>query len=222
MGESQVSRNIGLDPFLSKVLPIIGTPKVIFDIGSRDCNESVAFSELFPASRIFAFEPNPNQKNICESNIRAHHNIEFFDIALSKSSGVMDFYITNGNVGASSLLRPHFVPWASDQSVSISSVKVETLDEFCSKHTVRPDLIWMDVQGNELNTLQGGAETLKTVKAIYTEAGLSAYYDGHTMKPDIVKFLDCAGFDLVEEKIDWEKEVNLIFIKRDSRRSSRI
>lgn len=206
--------NIGFKPFLDKVYPYINSPKVIFDIGARECNESICFAEAFPEAKIFSFEPNPNQKDACEINSSRYPQITFSPIALSDKNGEMDFYIANGNVGASSLLKPHFIPWASDQSVSVKKVKVETLDSFCNKNNVYPDVIWMDVQGNELNTLKGGANALSSVKAIYTEAGVKPYYDGHTLKPDIVKFLSELGFRLIDEKLDWEMEANLIFVRK--------
>ena len=33
---------------------------VIFDIGSRDCVQSIEFYHTFPNSKIYAFECNPN------------------------------------------------------------------------------------------------------------------------------------------------------------------
>ena len=42
---------------------------VIFDIGSRDCAQSIEFYNVFPNAKIYAFECNPNTIDICRKNI---------------------------------------------------------------------------------------------------------------------------------------------------------
>ena len=42
---------------------------VIFDIGSRDCLQSIEFYNTFPNAKIYAFECNPNTLDICIKNI---------------------------------------------------------------------------------------------------------------------------------------------------------
>lgn len=42
---------------------------VIFDIGSRDCCQSIEFYNSFPNAKIYAFECNPNTLDICKKNI---------------------------------------------------------------------------------------------------------------------------------------------------------
>ena len=42
---------------------------VIFDIGSRDCQQSIEFYKTFPNAKIYAFECNPNTIDLCEQNI---------------------------------------------------------------------------------------------------------------------------------------------------------
>ena len=37
---------------------------VIFDIGSRDCQQSIEFYNPFPNAKIYAFECNPNTLNL--------------------------------------------------------------------------------------------------------------------------------------------------------------
>lgn len=207
--------NLGFYPFLEKIKQYVNFDEVkaIFDIGSRDCGESLSFSKEFPNSKIVAFEPNIYQIPICEENIKGVTNIQLVNKALSDFEGQSEFHVTVGNVGASSLLKPHFVPWAADQNVEIIKVDVTTLDSWCEENNIWPDIIWMDVQGNELNTFKGAVKTLKNIKAIYCEAGVIPYYDGHTLKTDILNFLQENGFKLIEEKLDWEREANLILVK---------
>ena len=42
---------------------------IIFDVGSRDCQQSIEFYKTFPNAQIYAFECNPNTLELCEKNI---------------------------------------------------------------------------------------------------------------------------------------------------------
>ena len=42
---------------------------IIFDVGSRDCKEAIEFSKLYPNSKIYSFEPNPDAIKIAKKNI---------------------------------------------------------------------------------------------------------------------------------------------------------
>ena len=44
-------------------------PYIIFDIGSRDCLQSIEFYKKYPNAHIYAFECNPNTLDICRKNI---------------------------------------------------------------------------------------------------------------------------------------------------------
>ena len=51
---------------------------IIFDIGSRDCKQSIEFYKTFPNAKIYAFECNPNTLDLCEKNIQLEKNtVEF-------------------------------------------------------------------------------------------------------------------------------------------------
>jgi hypothetical protein len=106
------------------------------------------------------------------------------------------------------------VPWTGDQRVLVEKVECMTLDRWAQINGVHPDVLWVDVQSQELPFFVGGRQTLKKVKAIYTEAGLVPYYEGHTMSKDIIKELESQGFYLLRDEKDWEKETNLTFVRK--------
>lgn len=206
----------GFDVFISDIEKYINPKDIltIFDIGSRDGNESIYLSEQYPDAAVWAFEPAKESFNNTLRNTLRYPRIRANNIAFSNEKGFKDFYFTQGNVGASSLLKPNEVPWAADQTVKLESVLVDTLDSFCMEKNICPDIIWIDVQGNEANVFKGGINTLKKVKAIYTECGLIPYYEGHTLRQDILDILIPLGFELIREDRDWEKEANLTFVRK--------
>ena len=52
--------------FLSYITTKKDSPLVIFDIGSRDCEQSIEFYKTFPNSKIYAIECNPNTLSLCK------------------------------------------------------------------------------------------------------------------------------------------------------------
>lgn len=172
-------------------------PKIILDIGSRDLEQSIEFYTIYPESKIYAFEPNQSQYNICKNLAQNYSDrIEVFDLALSDKNGTSDFYITHGNIGASSLLKPWDIPFASNTPVSKTQVNTITLDSWMLDRGIdKIDVIWMDVQGAELSVLKG-LSTLKSVSYIHCEASQVPYYENHTVKNELETYLKDNGFEL--------------------------
>ena len=46
-----------------------GDGLIVFDVGSRDCAQSIEFYHAYPTAKIYAFECNPNTLDICRKNI---------------------------------------------------------------------------------------------------------------------------------------------------------
>jgi FkbM family methyltransferase len=173
-------------------------PKIILDIGSRDLDQSIEFSSVYQNSKIYAFEPNPEQFNICLNKSINYENINVEQLAISDKNGSLDFYITHGTVGASSLLEPINVPFASTQNFTKISVESKRLDDWLEQNKIDfVDIMWLDTQGIELAALKSMGDKLKKVKFIHCEASELPYYKGHLLKTDLVEFLESVGFELI-------------------------
>ena len=174
-------------------------PKVILDVGSRDIEESIQLSRAFPNARVIAFEPNPNQYPICYMRSTVYPMIEVHDYAITDVEGPIDFYIVGANHGGSSLLEPIDVPY-SDGTHQKVTVKGRRLDSILPELGVdKVDVIWMDVQGNELKALQGMGRFIDDVKIMHTEACPNAYYVGHILKDEFEAWLLQQGFNVIWE-----------------------
>jgi precorrin-6B methylase 2 len=69
---------------------------VIFDIGSRDCLQSIEFYNIFPNAKIYAFECNPNTLEICRKNIENYKDrIFLIEGAVCDYDGEITFYPIN-------------------------------------------------------------------------------------------------------------------------------
>ena len=188
--------------------------KNVYDIGACNGNESVHLMHIFPNALVRSFEPNPDNFEVLLENISPYWDrIIPYKVALSDYLGTAKFYDLEYMSGSSSLLAPIAEESPFDTTHREIEVYVDRFDNF--EFDVADAVIWMDVQGNELNTLKGFGEELKKVAVIYTEVGLRAYYEGHTLIDEITTYLHGHGFVLAKFYTFWEKEANVMFVRAD-------
>lgn len=206
--------------FIKEIENIIDLNKIetIFDIGSRDACQSLELSDWFPESKIYCFEPVPKNAEWCKENIKGRNNIIFEETAISEKDEEIDFFVvTNGNIGASSLLKAnknhHHGFTYNQERIKIKSTKAET---YMKKNNLsKVDLLWMDVQGAELNVLKSFSNNLSNIKAIHTEVALSHVYENSTLKKDLINFMEDNNFNLIKcitNELNIEED--LIFINK--------
>jgi len=198
--------------------------QVIFEIGANDLEDTRRLHRGFPTAEIYAFEPR------LASVVKVNEKVKVFPIALSDvSEENKKFYIPVGWEGASSLLKPKKEPgveWTMKKEIREVLVNVNTANEFCQKNNIQKiDVVWMDVQGNELRVLKGMTDFLADIKIIQTEAGVREYYENHTLFTDIEEFLKPYGFGVVynileggrefKDGITWEFETDVIFVNKN-------
>lgn len=217
---------------LKYVLDVIDVESIntILDIGSWHLGQSVEFLELFPDAQVHAFEPNPENYKTCEevySRLRGYfkQNLHLYNIALNDYNGKIKFYpVVNDNPGASSKYK--FMRGTTkqffDKEWVQSEIEVEalTLDTWAKNNKVDDvDVIWIDVQGAELDVFEGGKDVLKNVKCIFTEVGLKPYYEGQRLKTAIDHFLkNEAHFVEIKDSFEYngsDCEGNTIYVRED-------
>jgi len=180
----------------------------IFDIGARDCEESVNFSKIFPKSRIFSFECNPQVIPTAERKIKSATNIKLVKKALSNTEGTIDFFPIDceksrtkhidGNPGASSLFKIENYPKNEFYVQKHIKVPTTTLSNFMSHEKIKKiDIIWMDVQGAELMVLEGLKDKIENIGLIHTEVEFVRIYKNQPLFSDIKKYLNGKGFSLL-------------------------
>jgi len=204
--------------------------QTICDIGTWHLGQSIEFLELFPDANVYAFEANPaNYQNCVDIHSRLSgyfkKNLKIYNTALNFEPGKMKFYpVTNDNPGASSKFKfmqgytkEYFnKEWVQDEIV----VDATTLDLWRNENDIgNVDIIWIDVQGAELDVFEGSKETLKNVKCIFTEVGLKPYYEGQALKNEIDYFLKKeAHFVEITDAFEYngsDCEGNSVYIRED-------
>ena len=197
-----------IENIVNKINEYSFTPKVIFDVGSRDLDESIAFKNKYSEAQIYAFEPNPEQLLICQSKAK-EHNINFFNVAVSNIAGEHDYYAIqkdgpNPNIGASSLSyfsEEQLAYWNESSPNSKCQTKkytisTTTLDLFCEENKINEiDVLWLDVKGWEGRVLKGAEKILENTRLIHAELSFKKFYESTDLYPKVEKFLKNKNFE---------------------------
>lgn len=146
--------------------------------------------------QVHAFEPQFElyrylesiQKRFGWQQVSVHH------LALSDNPGNATLFIPSNAVGGTTSPGATLLQHNVDQNTSSKqSVKTDTLDAYCAKHSIRPDFLKIDVEGNELKVFQGGEQTLSTCKpALLVE--IEARHAGRENVLETFAFLKGKGY----------------------------
>ncbi len=140
--------------FLLPLLVRMGSP-VVLDIGANIGNHALAFSHH--AKAVYAFEPIPEIFQLLKENITQNglDHVHALNRALSDDTGDATIYINRaGNLGSSSLYQ------RNNQSESQTIRRQRGDDALAELGLDTVDFIKLDVEGHELNVIQGLEGTL--------------------------------------------------------------
>ena len=194
---------------------------VIFDIGSRDCQQSIEFYKTFPNAKIYAFECNPNTLDLCEKNIIPYQDrITLIKGAVCDYDGSITFYPINqektkttwkdGNPGASSLFKSNGEYTIETYVQDEITTNCHRLDTIMNKHNIPcVDIIWMDLQGAELLALKGLGNKLSSVEHVYTEVSHKEMYTGQIMYKELNDYMIKNNFSILNNLSlsGWQEDV---------------
>ncbi len=153
-----------LDNYTAFVDALAKEATTILDIGANIGWISIHLANHYPQATVYSFEPSAGSFDLLTENISLNKNIQnikTFDICLSDSEGVVDFYYYPELSGTSGL-RDNL----NIENTVCAKVTANTLDRICELNMIEPDFIKIDVEGAELSVLTGGVETIKSNKPI--------------------------------------------------------
>lgn len=172
-------------------------PKIIYDAGAFDCQQSLELSQAFPKATVCAFEPVPENYQVCVRRTLTSR-VNPFMLALGDKSGPVTFHKSTGhNKECGSVLPPNGAYWEPMPTEEIE-VEMRRIDDLVLEP---PSVLWMDVQGNELAVLRGMGDRLNNLKALWTEVTYKAYYQGQILARDFDVAMAAFGFEKVCESV---------------------
>lgn len=199
--------------FIRKFLP---DAPVIIEAGAHVGIDTLEMSRVWPKGSIHAFEPVPDIFAKLAENTKGLRNVKLYPCALGAATGTARIFVSGGTSdGSSSLLEPkeHLTEHPEVHFNSRIEIPVMTLDDWSEKYGVRnADLLWLDMQGNELAAMKAGERILGTVRAIHIEVSLKEVYRGVPLYPEVRQWLEARGFKVVREELPWPDMGNVLFV----------
>lgn len=185
--------------------------RIVLDIGSVTALDSINLARVFEDAAIYTFEPVPANHESCQEHISSQttdiqERIHLQRIALNDQTGPMTFWeldefaaakrgkLNRGISSKHQIINPDVQRWEHNVQRPITVVGYR-LDDWCKEYNIdRVDVIHMDVQGAELDVLNGAGSMLDNVQFIMATVGIKPRYHKHIMKADIDMYLQKRGF----------------------------
>lgn len=165
----------------------------VLDCGAYKGAKAQQVLKLWPAARVYCFEPQPEVFRHLEERFADEKRCTAVMKALSDQPGSMNLYVTSEQY-TSSLLEPKEKEIHTEQVVAVD---VTTIDQFVAESGITDvRLIKLDLQGNELKALEGARKTLLNCDAVLTEINFRERYQGCTAFHELYGFLVESGFTL--------------------------
>ncbi len=159
-----------------------GADSMLLDIGANHGYYSLLAARLSAgAARVLAFEPNPHCLRFLRHHVQANRleHVSVIAAAVGGASGTAWFEDGSGTATG------HLAAGGTQQ------VQVVTVDETVATYGVAPTHLKIDVEGSELEVLQGAVETLQRFRP---EIFLSTH--GAEIHANCCQFLADVGYQL--------------------------
>jgi FkbM family methyltransferase len=187
----------------------------VVEAGAHVGSDTRAIARRWPGATIHAFEPVPELFEALERNVRRLPGVRCYRLALGAVTGPVPMWLSSGASDGSSSLRAPKTHLTSHPDVgfeSVATVQSVSLDDWSGEHDVRPDLLWLDLQGGELDALRAGESVLEHVRLIHTEVSVIEEYEGCALYPELRSWLEQRGFRVLVEALPFDSpQGNVLF-----------
>lgn len=171
------------------------SPASVVDIGVNHGQFLHLASRLWPDADIIGVEPNASLAEKAKTIYAGNPKIRVESCAVGAENGQIDLFVT-ANDQNSSIHQPTEAfhdDRQADGVVRTEPVALRRLDGLLAGVT-GPMLVKIDVQGAELEVLQGAGDRLDDVSVIIIESPFEVSYDGAAGFDEIYRFLTARGF----------------------------
>jgi FkbM family methyltransferase len=171
---------------------------VVLDIGANIGETSLRLAQKVQSNgKVFAFEPaqinyKQLQKTLSLNNLK---HITAYPLGIGASEGKLTLYtIDQHNKGKNKI--------ADNEPVGARNEAIEltTIDRFVQNHQLENvDLIKIDIEGYEMNALQGGQETLKKFRPkLFIEVDNQNLFEQEASAKELFNYLMAHNYELTK------------------------
>ena len=193
---------------------------VIIEAGAFNGDDTMRFITRWPNAKIFAFEPIPELGQALEKKFSSFQSVHVVKEALvgfpSRPIEMHSFDVDAQNHGSSSILSPseHL-----DREPSVNFLRKVLVDGLTGDDWLgtvsldRIDLLWLDLQGAELEVLTASCKMLEVTEVCHVEVSTRRLYEGAALFGEIYDFMISEGFQLKLKRV-LGITGNAVFVKK--------
>jgi FkbM family methyltransferase len=181
------------------ILAGLGLDTVV-DIGANRGQFASCIRRLYPAAQIYSFEPLNKAAKTWRETFKNDMRATLFNQAVAAQSGSATMHVSRWDVSSSLLPAAQaqhdnfpFTAEASRETVATAMLS----DCVDAAAIAGRALLKLDVQGFELQALQGCTDLLHRFEFVYVEASFIELYVGQALATDVIAFLLARNFDLI-------------------------
>ncbi len=169
---------------------------IAIDVGGNIGKYSNLILSNFNVKKLYVFEPSKKSYEKLIKNISQHENVEFFNKGLSNKNTSQPLYGDSLGSSKSSVYNrrlDHFNLKFNYQE----DIEMIKFDDFYKEklRNQEIDIMKLDVEGHELDVLEGSRKTINSIKLIQFEFG-GCNIDSKTFFQDFYYFFKDFGFDI--------------------------
>jgi FkbM family methyltransferase len=185
------------------------TPNSILDIGANVGQFYNEIKQIFPNSYYYLIEGNDK----CETSLQLL-KVDYSISLLSDEVKEVKFYTrtTEERCTGNSIYREK-TSFFSDDEITIETKITTTLKLLLSNKQF--DLIKIDVQGSEIDVINGGVEIIKNSKGVLMEISLVEYNENSPTKEFVYSFMESLNFYPAEHIGDINHPITHQLIQQD-------
>ena len=174
--------------------------RTVIDIGANRGQFALCIRRHYPDAQIYSFEPLDGPAQTWLKTFKGDARAKLFTEAVAAQPGTATMHVARWDVSSSLLpiaaaQRANF-PLSEEKSRQ-SVNKVLLADRLKMQQIESPALLKLDVQGFELNALQGCEDLLGRFDFVYVEASFIELYEGQALATDVIAWLLQRNFQLL-------------------------
>lgn len=174
--------------------------KTILDIGANNGQFARLAREVFPDAVIYSFEPLPDCFAELKTALPGDKNFFPFENAIGSCEITLEFF-RSFHTPSSSFLKMEelhkeaFPESRQGQSTEPIKVKVKTLDGVLGNKSLEKNiLVKIDVQGYEMEAIEGAKNILEETKIVILEMSFLKIYENQPLFHDVYEKMYNLGF----------------------------
>ena len=192
-------------------------PMTVIDVGAA--SGTMEIYTAFPEAYHLLIEPLKQHEPALVSILKKYKG-SYVIAAAGREKGEVTFNSYKEHPDGSSLYKQSMGPEADGIEIKVPMVTVDGL--ISEKKLQGPYFIKVDVQGAELDVLEGASETLKDTGAVALEVSLFEFMKGAPQFYDVVSWMKNHGFVAYDIVPGWNRpldnalgQVDIVFVKEN-------